>query len=196
MLFSRPACSAQVLPKSYHDHPVAPLAYSCPAYCWHGPVVLLSGIRQEEPCIGLPSGAAGEACLRIWQAAFPHADVALNKVLPWLHSRVAPHQVPNRPNSSWVLGWQFTAGEHIQQQRDVFGDDGIYDVVLEPDAAAAAAAVTPQGIAVLSKWRPCCRSMFCCSLVVSFAAASLCIAAASLHLTVGLSITGGVLCCC
>jgi hypothetical protein len=53
-------------------------------------------------------------------------------------------------NASWVLGWQFTAGEHLQQQRDVFGDDGITNVFLTaPDQAAAGA---PQGIAVFSEW--------------------------------------------
>jgi hypothetical protein len=53
--------------------------------------------------------------------------------------------------SSWVLGWQFAAGEHLQQQRDVFGDEGISDVFLTPSEAQGAAG-TPQGIAVFSEF--------------------------------------------
>jgi hypothetical protein len=53
-------------------------------------------------------------------------------------------------NASWVLGWQFTAGEHLQQQRDVFGDDGITDVFLTARDQAAAGA--PQGVAVFSEF--------------------------------------------
>jgi hypothetical protein len=56
-------------------------------------------------------------------------------------------------NASWVLGWQFTAGEYLQQQRDVFGDDGITNIFLAPDQAAAGA---PQGIAVFSEWQLLC----------------------------------------
>jgi hypothetical protein len=32
-------------------------------------------------------------------------------------------------SSRWVLGWQFAAGEHLQQSKDVFGDAGIQKVV-------------------------------------------------------------------
>lgn len=48
--------------------------------------------------------------------------------------------------SQWVLGWQFTAGEHIQQDRDVFGDDSSYAVHLMPEMPTGGAA---QGVAVL-----------------------------------------------
>lgn len=37
-----------------------------------------------------------------------------------------------------MLGWQFAAGEYIQTSRDVFGDEGIYDVVTRPNLQAPA----------------------------------------------------------
>ena len=63
--------------------------------------------------------------------------------------------------NSWVLGWHFSAGERIQLDRDVFGDDGIFDVYLS-DAAkggpaspsitnSSRASGSPQGVAVFSK---------------------------------------------
>jgi hypothetical protein len=45
-------------------------------------------------------------------------------------------QPPQVNASSWVLGWQFSAGERIQLQRDVFGDPGIFDVFLSAGAGA------------------------------------------------------------
>jgi hypothetical protein len=35
---------------------------------------------------------------------------------------------PEDGSSRWVLGWQFAAGEHLQQSKDVFGDIGIQKV--------------------------------------------------------------------
>lgn len=35
---------------------------------------------------------------------------------------------PDDGSSRWVLGWQFAAGEYLQQSKDVFGDAGIQKV--------------------------------------------------------------------
>jgi hypothetical protein len=48
--------------------------------------------------------------------------------------------------SPWVLGWQFAAGEHIPQDKDVFGDLGKQEVQLVQGQQ--------QGVAVFSEWQP------------------------------------------
>jgi hypothetical protein len=47
--------------------------------------------------------------------------------------------------SPWVLGWQFAAGEHIPQDKDVFGDLGKQEVQLVQGQQ--------QGVAVFSEWQ-------------------------------------------
>jgi hypothetical protein len=69
------------------------------------------------------------------------------------------------PVSSWVLGWQFAGGERILVPRDVFGDDGTYNVFLSDTSntstsssgssgagnARAAGGSSGQAVAVLSE---------------------------------------------
>eukprot|EP00879_Flechtneria_rotunda_P010508 GHRR01010985.1.p2 GENE.GHRR01010985.1~~GHRR01010985.1.p2 ORF type:complete len:176 (+),score=69.69 GHRR01010985.1:2-529(+) len=71
---------------------------------------------------------------------------------------VVTHGMPEpKDNDRWALGWHFTAGEHLQFERDVFGDDGIYSVYLSSisDEAAAAPGMDEQGIAVFSECSGC-----------------------------------------
>ena len=44
----------------------------------------------------------------------------------------APQPASDAAGPRWVLGWQFAAGEYLQMSRDVFGDDGIQEVVMSP----------------------------------------------------------------
>ncbi|WIA20474.1 hypothetical protein OEZ85_004879 [Tetradesmus obliquus] len=87
--------------------------------------------RLSGPCVG-DANKRGVADVPIFVGVF---DVAVT----------AQQQQARPSNASWVLGWTFTAGEHLQQPRDVFGDDGISDVYLSGQDQAAA-----QGVAVFS----------------------------------------------
>jgi hypothetical protein len=45
-----------------------------------------------------------------------------------LHLQALGQDAPGDGNR-WVLGWQFAAGEHIRDSKDVFGDEGIQKVI-------------------------------------------------------------------
>lgn len=56
--------------------------------------------------------------------------------------------------NSWVLGWQFSAGEFIQGSQDVFGEAAQYGVHLTQQAGQQ------QGVAVLSEWHRVCWAVW------------------------------------
>jgi len=114
--------------------PAAPSAAAAPSAL----LLLLLVVATAAP----PPGARAQICSTTIQYGASIGDtvraVSSAELPIFVGSFSILSQDPAVNVSSWVLGWQFGAGETIQLQRDVFGDPGVFDVFLSSGQQQAA----------------------------------------------------------